>query len=38
MGELQEFTFTSCCRTSDMQNMRHVCEDRMKAEEGRAND
>ena len=32
-GELQEFNFPSCCHTSDMQNKRHVCEDRMKAEE-----
>ena len=32
-GELQEFTFPSCCHTSDMQNKRHVCEDRKKPKE-----
>ena len=37
-GEMQEFTFPSCCHTSDMQNNRHVCEDKKKAEGGRSND
>ena len=32
-GEVQEFAFPSCCHTSDMQNRRHVCEDRKKPKE-----
>ena len=34
-GELQEFSFPSCCHTSDMQNRRHVCEDSKKSRRGK---